>query len=203
VKRFFKIITTPSARYSLGALVFAGAILGAVGFSGFQVVIYETSGDEFCLVCHDQDIGLEMAETVHTSNSVGLLASCADCHLPHSFWPKVVVKTRSGIKDTYHQILGTIDTIEKFEARRMHLATLVWQSMNGNDSRECRHCHDQNKWNLAKQTAKASKYHGPALANGKTCIDCHKGIAHKLPEGIVPDQQIEGIDPVVVGAGLQ
>jgi len=192
---------TPSARYSLGALVLGGAIVGAVGFSGFEYAIHETSSDEFCLVCHAQDMGLEMPGTVHESNSVGLQATCADCHLPHSFWPKVVAKTKAGVKDTYHHILGTIDTLEKFEAHRMHMATIVWEDMNGNDSRECRYCHDQSKWDLAKQAEKAREYHGPALANGKTCIDCHKGIAHKLPEGIVPDEQLPGIDPIPAGDG--
>ena len=107
------------------------------------------------------------------------------------------MKTKSGIKDVYHTALGTIDTPEKFEARRMHMATVTWAAMNGNDSRECRYCHDQSRWDLSKQASKAQEYHGPALTKGKTCIDCHKGIAHKLPQGIVPDTQLPGIDPVV------
>jgi cytochrome c-type protein NapC len=196
VKRFWQFITTPSARYSLGILVFGGAIFGAVGFSSFEYVIYETSSDEFCLTCHAQDIGLEIPGTVHDDSRTGIAVGCADCHLPHSFWPKVVAKTKAGIKDVYHTALGTIDTIEKFEAHRMHMATATWKAMNENDSRECRYCHDQDKWSLAKQVEKAREYHGPALTNGKTCIDCHKGIAHKLPEGIVPDEQIEGMDPI-------
>ena len=38
------------------------------------------------------------------------------------------------------------------------------------------------------------QYHDGPLAKGKTCIDCHKGLAHKLPDGIVEDEQLEGID---------
>jgi len=169
--------------------------LGIFGTWSFGVVIEETSTDAFCLVCHDKDIGLEMPGTVHESNSVGVTVTCADCHLPHSFWPKVFAKTKSGIKDVYHTALGTISTLEKFEAHRMHMATVTWKAMNDNDSRECRYCHDQSRWDLTKQSEKAREYHGPALTKGKTCIDCHKGIAHKLPEGIVPDAQLPGIDP--------
>ena len=196
MRRLWKLLATPSGSVSLGVLVLGGALVGAAGFQAFEVVIHETSTDAFCLVCHDQDIGLEMAGTAHFDNATGMRAGCADCHLPHAFWPKVVYKTRAGVKDVYHTILGTIDTPEKFEAHRMHMATVTWKAMNANDSRECRHCHDESRWDLAAQSEKAREFHGPALAKGKTCIDCHKGIAHELPQGIVPDQQLPGIDPV-------
>jgi nitrate/TMAO reductase-like tetraheme cytochrome c subunit len=76
----------------------------------------------------------------------------------------------------------------------MHMATVTWAEMNANDSQACRNCHDQSKWDLAKQSEKASQFHSGALAKGKTCIDCHKGIAHKLPRGITEDHQVEGMD---------
>ena len=196
MRRLWKFLTTPSARASLGALLLGGAVVGAVGFQAFEFVIYETSTDAFCLVCHDQDIGLEMAGTVHFDNATGLAATCADCHLPRAFGPKVAYKTKAGVKDAYHTMLGTISTPEKFEARRMHMATATWAAMNANDSRECRACHDEARWQLSKQSEKGREYHGPALTNGKTCIDCHKGIAHRLPQGILPDHQVPGIDPV-------
>jgi hypothetical protein len=40
-----------------------------------------------------------------------------------------------------HYITGSIDTKEKFEAKRYELAKRVWTYMKANDSRECRHCH--------------------------------------------------------------
>ena len=125
---------------------------------------------------------------------MGYRVSCYECHLPRAFWPKVIAKTKAGAKDAYHTLLGTISTYEKFEAHRMHMAMVTWEAMNANDSRECRYCHDQEKWDLSQQSEQARKYHGPALARGKTCIDCHKGIAHKLPEGIGGDHQVEGLD---------
>ena len=142
-----------------------------------------------------ENIGLEMAGTVHNDNATGIKVSCYECHLPRAYWPKIIKKTKSGVKDMYHTMLGTIDTLEKFEAHRMHMATVTWAEMNENDSRECRYCHDTSQWDLASQSEKAQEYHAPALSNDKTCIDCHKGLAHKLPEGIVPDEQIPGIDP--------
>ena len=66
--------------------------------------------------------------------------------------------------------------------------------MNESDSRECRYCHNTERWDLTVQSEKAQRYHAPALSNEKTCIDCHKGLAHKLPPGLREDSQLEGID---------
>jgi cytochrome c-type protein NapC len=56
--------------------------------------------------------------------------------------------------------------------------------MKETDSRECRSCHDQNRWDLAKQSKRARKKHDIEYMEekDKTCIDCHKGLAHKMPE---------------------
>ncbi len=35
---------------------------------------------------------------------------------------------------------------------------------------------------LSEQDRSARKRHERAVAKGETCIDCHEGIAHKLPE---------------------
>jgi nitrate/TMAO reductase-like tetraheme cytochrome c subunit len=98
------------------------------------------------------------------------------------------------IGEVYHHFKGTIDTPEKYDAYRMTMASKTWAEMNASDSRECRYCHDESRWDLALQSEKARQYHSGALAKGKTCIDCHKGLAHKLPPGIREDAQIEGID---------
>ena len=80
-------------------------------------------------------------------------------------------------------MMGTIDTPEKFNARRGHLAEREWQRMKNNDSRECRNCHQFNYMDFSEQAPRSAKQHSTALASGdKTCVDCHKGIAHKLPD---------------------
>ncbi len=194
IRGLIQVLRSPSAKYALGALIAIGVIAGATAVPTFTFMVHETSSDEFCLVCHERDIGLEMAGRVHNDNHIGSRVGCAECHLPRAFWPKVIAKAKAGSKDVYHHILGTIDTPEKFEAHRMRMATVTWAAMNENDSRECRFCHNQAKWDRAQQSEKARRYHAPALASGKTCINCHKGIAHKLPKGIGEDHQVEGID---------
>jgi len=123
----------------------------------------------------------EMKENVHYKNASGVSVGCADCHVPRSIGPKLWAKLMAA-KDVYHEIMGTIDTPEKFEARRWHMANLVWDKMKASDSRECRECHSFEKMDFEEQDKSAAKKHHKAIEAGETCIDCHKGIAHEEPE---------------------
>jgi nitrate/TMAO reductase-like tetraheme cytochrome c subunit len=69
----------------------------------------------------------------------------------------------------------------------MALAQHVWATMKSTDSRECRNCHAMASMDVEKQVRPAQRMHKAAIEKGQTCIDCHKGIAHKLPAGYVPD----------------
>ena len=77
--------------------------------------------------------------------------------------------------------IDPIDTPEKFEAKRAELAQHVWDGMKANDSRECRNCHGYEAMDFHKQNPRAREKTEPAAQKGETCIDCHKGVAHKLP----------------------
>ena len=86
-------------------------------------------------------------------------------------------------KEVFAFMVGTINTPEKFEARRGHLAAREWARLKANDSLECRNCHDFEYMDFTWQSGRAAQQHSTALASGeKTCIDCHKGIAHQLPD---------------------
>lgn len=55
--------------------------------------------------------------------------------------------------------------------------------MKANDSLECRNCHSAESMDLTKQSPRGADAHVRFLSTGqKTCIDCHKGIAQKLPD---------------------
>jgi cytochrome c-type protein NapC len=85
-------------------------------------------------------------------------------------------------KEVWGHIFGTIATREDFLALRKHLAEREWVRMKANDSLECRNCHSAGSMDIAKQNPRAATAHQSSLFTGeKTCIDCHKGIAHKLP----------------------
>ena len=86
-------------------------------------------------------------------------------------------------KEVWGKIFGTINTREKFEAKRRELAEHEWARLKANDSLECRNCHNFDSMDFTRQSERASNQHSSALAAGeKTCIDCHKGIAHQLPD---------------------
>jgi len=93
-----------------------------------------------------------------------------------------VVRKIRATNELFHKLLGCIDTSEKFEKKRLKLAQNVWKAMKKTDSRECRNCHDYNSMDYTEQGRRSMKQHSKGLDKGKTCIDCHKGIAHSLPE---------------------
>jgi cytochrome c-type protein NapC len=163
--------------------ILGGVFVAGIVFTGlFNLGLSVSNGMEFCTSCHSMQINYEeYQKTVHYKNASGVRATCADCHVPKEFGPKMVAKVMAA-KDIYHEILGTIDTPEKYEARRWHMANVVWDKMKANNSRECRSCHDFSQMDLSLQDRNARNRHGRAGDDGKTCIDCHKGIAHPEPE---------------------
>jgi cytochrome c-type protein NapC len=54
--------------------------------------------------------------------------------------------------------------------------------MKKTNSRECRNCHSEEAMDITGQRTVAAEQHKLARQQEKTCIDCHKGIAHQLPE---------------------
>jgi cytochrome c-type protein NapC len=167
----------------------AGALLmfflGIIFWGGFNTAMELTNTEAFCISCHSMadTVYQEHKEGIHASNNAGVQATCPDCHVPKPWIHKVVRKIQAS-SELYHTLLGTIDTPEKFEAKRGELAENVWRTMKANDSRECRNCHSFSAMSLATQSRQAKKKHDPKriAERGETCIDCHKGIAHKLPD---------------------
>jgi cytochrome c-type protein NapC len=142
-----------------------------------------TNNETFCISCHEMEDNVfqEYKLTIHYSNRTGVRATCPDCHVPKEWHHKVVRKIQAS-NELLHKALGTIDNREKFEAKRLELAKHVWKAMKDTDSRECRNCHNFEYMDFVEQGRRAVKAHSEGLDSGKTCIDCHKGIAHELPD---------------------
>lgn len=190
LKRLLNFFRKPSAKYSLLSLLVVGFVGGILFWGGFHTAMDATNTLEFCTGCHEMrdTVYEEYKETVHYSNRTGVRAVCSDCHVPKDLAHKMVRKVKA-TTELYHAMVGTINTKEKFEARRMEMAQRQWDSMKASDSRECRNCHSFDGMNAKKQKPKAQENHAKAQKEGKTCIDCHKGIAHLLPKEYVdPDE---------------
>jgi nitrate/TMAO reductase-like tetraheme cytochrome c subunit len=159
------------------------ALVGMVGLIGFDLVVEQTSTTDFCLSCHEMKIMQEeLSKTVHFKNRTGVRVACGDCHVPRGQPDKLIAKVQA-LDDVYAHFVGTIDTPEKFEARREEMAHTVWAEMKANGSRACRACHAFEAMEFSKQADRPRRKHNEAMISGETCIDCHKGIAHALPKG--------------------
>ena len=166
-----------------GFIMFA---VGIVFFIAFNSTLDATNTLGFCTSCHEMDtVYEEYQESIHYRNSSGVRATCPDCHVPRPWFAKVFRKAQATFNELPHKIMGTIDTEEKFRAKRLELAESVWENMKDTDSRECHNCHSLEAMELKMQDKSARKKHSRErmLERGETCIDCHKGIAHELPEG--------------------
>jgi nitrate/TMAO reductase-like tetraheme cytochrome c subunit len=180
--RFWKRFMRPSARWGFATILVAGGV-AALGLWGvFTTGMAYTNTPEFCMSCHEMadNVGAEWKQSVHYKSASGVRAGCADCHVPKELGPKLWRKIMAA-NDVYHHLLGTIDTPEKFEEHRAELAERVWARMEANDSRECRSCHSYEAMDFHKQTLRAQEKMKEGLEEGKTCIECHTGVAHKRP----------------------
>lgn len=168
-------------------------IAGIVLWGGFNWSLELTNTESFCISCHEMNDNVyqEYKKTVHYANRTGVRATCPDCHVPKDWVHKVARKIRA-TNELYHWMKGSIDTRQKFVNKRAQLASHVWQSMTETNSRECRNCHDAQSMVLDKQSTKAGKLHQLSKAWGMTCVQCHQGISHNLPDGFDKEAVIDG-----------
>lgn len=190
LKRTWATLRKPSAKYSLLGLLVVGFFGGIIFWGGFHTALEATNTLDFCIGCHEMrdTVYQEYKETIHYKNRTGVRAVCSDCHVPRDWGHKMLRKAKASF-EVWGKITGYVDTPAKFEAHRMELATHEWDRMKASNSQECRNCHDFNSMSGEIQKQSVYKKHMAAKDAGKTCIDCHKGIAHHLPKEYVdPDE---------------
>lgn len=181
IKKKLNTLRVHSRGMVLTALAIA-FVAGIVLWGGFNTAMELTNRETFCISCHEmeENVYKEYRNTIHYSNRSGVRATCPDCHVPKEWGPKMIRKIQAS-NEVLHKILGSIDTPEKFNAKRLTLAQNEWKRMKANNSQECRNCHNFEYFDYAEQGRRSSKAHQEGLNTGQTCIDCHKGIAHQLP----------------------
>jgi cytochrome c-type protein NapC len=187
---FLHLLRKPGTTCSAFFLLLIGAFTGILLLVGFNAAVDATNTLEFCTGCHEmrEMVYTEYRDTIHYSNRTGIRVTCADCHVPRSTPYKLLRKAKATF-ELWGHFTGSIDTREKFEAMRMQMATNEWERMKASGSRECRSCHDFADMRAKKQGPRAQKKHAKAQQEGKTCIDCHKGVAHLLPAEYVDPEE--------------
>jgi cytochrome c-type protein NapC len=194
LRRAWTLISRPSRHLSLGFLTLGGFVGGVVFWGGFNTALEATNTETFCISCHEMhdNVYQELQRTVHFANRSGVRATCPDCHVPHEWTDKIARKMQAS-KEVWGHIFGTISTRQKFEEHRLELAKHEWARLKANDSLECRNCHSAPAMDFTRQSPRAQRIHAEFLVTGeRTCIDCHKGIAHELPDmtGIEPGWKV-------------
>ena len=186
-------------------LVILVFVAGIVFWGGFNTAMEWTNREAFCISCHEmeENVFKEYRNTIHYANRSGVRATCPDCHVPKEWTHKIIRKIKAS-NEVWHHLLGSIDTPEKFNAKRLQLAQNEWRRMQANDSRECRNCHNYAYFDYTIKGRRSGRLHQTGFEEGKTCIDCHKGIAHSLPP---VDQNIgvgrEAVAPEVLHPPVQ
>jgi cytochrome c-type protein NapC len=188
--RFWRIVSRPSSYLPLGFLTLGGFVCGVIFWGGFNTALELTNTEQFCISCHEMrdNVYEELTRTIHFTNRSGVRASCPDCHVPHDWTDKIARKMQAS-KEVWGHLFGSISARQKFLDERLRLAKHEWARLKANDSLECRNCHSTIAMDLTKQADRAADIHSRFLLAGEaTCIDCHKGIAHELPDmtGVEP-----------------
>lgn len=182
LKRLWRWFRRPTGM-AVGTVLIIGFVVGASSIVTFNTSMEVMNSEAFCTSCHEMrdNVFQEYMETAHFTNRSGFKATCSDCHVPHEFIPKMVRKIKAS-KELWGKMTGIIDTPQKFDEHRLAMAKNEWERMKSNDSQECRNCHVMDNMDFIQQKSVAATMHREAIDQGKTCIDCHKGIAHKLPD---------------------
>lgn len=183
LKGFWRMLWRPATHLSFGLLTLGGFVAGIIFWGGFNTAVEFSNTEAFCISCHEMKSTpfAELQQTIHYSNRSGVRAVCSDCHVPHEWTAKMARKMQAS-KEVWGKIFGTINTPEKYREKRLEMAQREWHRLKSNDSLECRNCHNFEYMDFTRQRSFAAQAHADALGSGKaTCIDCHKGIAHHLP----------------------
>jgi nitrate/TMAO reductase-like tetraheme cytochrome c subunit len=174
----------------------AGALIGAAGLFAMYEGVRLSSTDEFCTsACHSmQWAGETYRDSVHYSNSLGLRAGCADCHVPHhtghsgplQYLELVAFKTKIGIRDIIREANGTIATRELWQQERPRLSQDVEQWFKQSGSVTCQQCHDLKAFG-GDYSEMTKMVHADLLhADTVNCIKCHKHVGHVYAKKSAP-----------------
>ena len=151
--------------------ILATAFILVIFYSFTMVSYYYSSTNHFCSSkCHEMvQPYQEYLLSSHYDSPKGVVADCADCHLPPGPIDKWFVKTKQGVHDSLVHIFGDPENIDH-EALKISSRKNIY-------SGSCMKCH-KNLFpsDLPRGGFKAHK----AFINGEagSCVDCHTNLVH-------------------------
>ncbi len=152
----------------------AGTALGAMLLGASIASFHATSTTEFCMSCHEMRVVAEQGWmlSTHYQNENGVVAGCADCHLPPGAIDYTIYKIRDGVKDWVVHNFGESDPYKMEWDRLREIAR------HHHKDSTCLRCHD----NLipSGMSIKGLVAHREYLRGetDKNCIQCHDDEIH-------------------------
>jgi nitrate/TMAO reductase-like tetraheme cytochrome c subunit len=168
-------------RWPFIGMLLASAVVGAGAIIASTVVNHRTSTDAFCSTsCHSmvfQASNGHFQHSKHRSNTKGVIASCADCHIPTTNWfIETYTHVTSGARDVFMELTHNFKDPKIWEAHRTKLTQEVQAKLRAQDSVTCRSCHDANAIKPVSESGRTS--HAMLKQGGVTCVDCHTNLVH-------------------------
>ena len=139
-----------------------GVGIGLYTFYYAEGLSYMSDDPEVCINCHIMQPQYDswLAASHHT------VASCVDCHLPHSFIPKYLAKGENG---WFHSVAFTLQNFpEPIRIKPKNAAIL---------QRNCIACHEP----LVHELAAGAVASDPDAVQ---CVQCHVGVGHGERAGL-------------------
>lgn len=172
---------TKSTRRSWFRVGLVGVIVGVGLTLAAEQVDRVTSTDAFCgNSCHSMNTYIANDEVYlassHRTSATGVIAGCANCHMPKGLVPATWEHISAGIKDIISENSHDFTDAGVWASKRTDLAHGVRDKMLANDSANCRACHEMSK--IAVAGEEGQRAHARAGAEAKTCIQCHINIVH-------------------------
>jgi cytochrome c nitrite reductase small subunit len=154
-------------KIAIGVAILAILIVLGVGLYVTDFTAYLGNNPSTCNNCHVMDYVYE--GWYHGGHQAW--ASCSDCHTPHAFIPKYLVKAESGYHHVSAFVLGNIP--EAIRAKESSKKVV---------QENCIRCHAAAVEAIADGQMDAGRY----------CFECHRSVAHgERGISILPYQHVE------------
>jgi len=158
-----------------------------------------SSSDKFCgTTCHSMMwASAAYHQSTHYINSVGVRASCGDCHIPYDsghataveYVKLLLFKADRGAKDFWYESRKSIATKEEWEKRRPELSANFENYLTQHNYITCRGCHSLLSFGGPNSHMKLVIHQGMVKADSYNCLQCHANIGHVYEQ---PSSRVSG-----------
>ena len=172
----------------ISSWVLGFVLLGVVFVALTNHLVNWSSSDKFCgAACHSMTwVNAAYQRGPHYTNSVGVRATCGDCHIHYDaghatavdYIQLLLFKADRGAKDFWHEANKSIATKEAWEKRRPALRSTFQNYLTQHNYITCRGCHSLQSFGGPRSQMKLVIHRGLGNADSYDCLQCHANIGH-------------------------